>query len=159
MRRLAPAALALLAVPPALAVEPIMPAHVVAEMFCMARTVGDMSLAEPYFSAELSFAIEKALALNAVIQKEHPDEKPPLGDGVPWSSYEDAAGECSVDYAAARANPEAIPVTYTYAGDPKVTWSDTLLLRTVDGEWKLDDIAYGEGGGRLVETLEAAFAP
>jgi hypothetical protein len=158
MRRLPIAALAFLAAGPVLALEPVMPAHVAAEMFCMARIVGDMRLAEPYFTAELSYAIEKAMAQNAVIQKQHPDEKPPLGDGVPWSSWPDAAAECVVDYAAAKATPAEIPVTYTDAGEPKTSWSDTLVLLQVEGEWKLDDIAYGVGG-RLTETLVAAFEP
>jgi hypothetical protein len=158
MRRLVLPALAFLAAGPALAVEPIMPAHIVAETFCMARIVGDMTLAEEYFSEELSYAIGKAMARNAVIQKQHPDEKPPLGDGVPWGTYQDVADSCEVDYGAANATPTEIPVTYKFPDAPDANWTDTLVLKQVNDQWKLDDVLYQEGG-RLTEFLVSAFAP
>jgi hypothetical protein len=157
MRRLVLPALLFLAAGRVLAVEPIMPAHVVAESFCVARIIGDMSLAEAYFSEELSYAIDKAMAQNAVIQKQHPDEKPPLGDGVPWGTYPDAVPECVVDYDAATATPAEIPVTYRYPEAPDANWTDKLVLRQVDGEWKLDDVLY-QDGGKLTEFLVSAFA-
>jgi len=64
MRRLALAPLLAVMAAPALAVEPLMPPHVAAEMFCLGRTTGDMSLAQEYLTPELSYAIEKALAQN-----------------------------------------------------------------------------------------------
>src|SRR5262245_6897934 len=106
MRLLAALPLALLiAAPPAYATEPEMPAHIVAETFCMAMTIGDMTMISDYLTPELYAAIGQALLKNDEIQKLHPDEKPPLGDGVPWASYQDAVENCAVDYEAAKNSP------------------------------------------------------
>ncbi len=158
MHRLIVLPLALLASIPAAAAEPQMPAHVVAEMFCMARTVGDMTLIDDYLSSGLYQAIDVALLRNAEIQKQAPDEKPPLGDGVPWASYPDAVPSCVVDYDAARTRPTEIPVTYAFPDAPEAGWTDTLVLVNVEGEWQLDDVLYRDGG-RLTEALVSAFEP
>ena len=155
MRRLAALSLALIATP-ALATEPLMPPHVVGEMFCLARTVGDMSMVADYFSSELYTAVGRAMLKNAEIQKQQPDEKPPLGDGIPYASFPDAPTECLVDYDGAKAHPTTIAVTYKFADAPDAGWSDTLVLREVEGEWQLDDVVYADGG-RLTEVLAAAF--
>jgi hypothetical protein len=156
MRRFAALPLALVIAAPAAAAEPQMPAHVVAEMFCMARTVGDMSLVSDYLSSRLYTAVGQALVRNDEIQKQFPDEKPPLGDGVPWASYQDAVSSCIVDYAAASSTPTAIPVTYDFPDAPDAGWTDTLLLVQVDGEWQLDDIQY-EDGSSLTAALAAVL--
>jgi hypothetical protein len=150
--------LALLVSIPAAATEPQMPAHVVAEVFCMARTVGDMSLVEEYLSSALYRAIGEALLRNAEIQKQIPDEKPPLGDGVPWASYPDAVPSCLVDYEAAQNTPSEIPVTYAFPDAPEAGWTDTLILVNVEGEWLLDDVLYRDGG-RMTDRLVSAFQP
>lgn len=156
MRRLAALSLALLTTVPVLATEPLMPPHVVAETFCMARTVGDMSLVEDEFSSELYQTIGHALLKNAEQQKAHPDEKPFLGDGIPYASYPDRPDECLVDYEGAKAHPTEVAVTYKFAGAPDAGWTDTLILRDVDGKWELDDVMYADGG-RLVDLLQTAF--
>jgi hypothetical protein len=158
MRRLLALPFVVLAIGPAATTEPQMPAHVVAEMFCMARTVGDMSLIDEYLTSALYTAIGDALLRNSQIQEQAPDEKPPLGDGVPWASYQDAVPSCVVDYVAAEATPTAIPVTYAFPDAPEAGWTDTLVLVSVEGEWQLDDLLY-ETGGRLTEVLVTAFEP
>ncbi len=122
----------------------------------MARTVGDMSLVSDYLSAELYAAIGAALMRNDEIQKQYPDEKPPLGDGVPWASYPDAVPSCVVDYEAAKSTPAAVPITYSFPDAPDAGWTDTLVLVEADGEWQLDDVLY-QDGGRLTAVLISAF--
>lgn len=156
MHRLALAPLLALMVTPAVAVEPLTPPHVAAEMFCMGRTTGDMGLAQDYLTPELRDAIEKALAQNDMVQKAHPDEKPPLGDGVPWSTFQDAVSQCDVDYEAAKATPTEVPITFSFPESPDAGWTDTLVLKDVEGTWKVDDVLYSDGG-RLTETLVSAF--
>jgi hypothetical protein len=155
MRRLAALPLALVLAAPSLAAETTAP-HVVAEMFCMARTVGDMSLVSDYLSAELYAAIGTALVRNDEIQKQFPDDKPPLGDGVPWASYPDAVPNCAVDYEAAKSTPATVPITYSFPDAPDAGWTDTLVLVEVDGNWELNDVLY-QDGGRLTEVLAFAF--
>jgi hypothetical protein len=156
MRLFAALPLALVVATPAAATEPRMPAHVVAEMFCMARILGDMSLVSNYLSSSLYTAVGQALIRNDEIEKQFPDDKPPLGDGVPWASYPDAVPSCTVDYAAASSTPTAIPVTYDFPDAPDARWADTLLLVEIDGEWQLDDVQY-EDGSRLTAALTAVF--
>ena len=131
-----------------------MPAHVAAEMFCMARMVGDMSLVSDYLSSKLYTAVGQALVRNDEIRKQFPDEKPPLGDGVRWASYPDAVPGCTVDYAGANSTPTAIAVTYEFPDAPDAGWTDTLLLVEIDGEWQLDDVQYVDGS-RLTAALAA----
>jgi hypothetical protein len=156
MRRLVLVPLAVLCAAPAISLEPLMPPHIVAETFCVARIAGDMTMIEPYLTDELADAIGQAMAQNDVIQKQHPDEKPPLGDGVPWATYQDAVPSCVVDYEAAKANPGMVPVIYAIPDAPDASWSDTLVLRQVQTHWKLDDIVY-QDGARLTDVLVSVF--
>jgi hypothetical protein len=156
MHRLTALPLAFVLATPALTAETTAPPHVVAEMFCMARIVGDMSLVSDYLSADLYAAVGRALVRNDEIQKQYPDEKPPLGDGVPWASYPDAVPTCVVDYEAAETTPAAVPITYSFPDTPDASWTDTLVLVEVDGDWQLDDVLY-QDGGRLTEVLVSAF--
>ena len=156
MRRLVALPLAFVLATPAVPAESAVQPHMVAEMFCMARIVGDMSLVSDYLSSDLYAAVGQALVRNDEIQKQFPDEKPPLGDGVPWASYPDAVPTCVVDYEAAKTTPAAVPITYSFPDAPDASWTDTLVLVEVDGNWQLDDILY-QDGGRLTEVLVSAF--
>jgi hypothetical protein len=154
MHRLAVLSLVLLA-SPALATEPLMPAHVVAETFCMARLAGDMSLVEDRFSPRLSGAIGEALLKSAAWEKAHPGEKPPLGDGIHYASFPDSPAICVVDYDGAKTHPGEITVSYETASG-KFDWQDTLLLVETDGIWQLDDVRYSSDT-TLTEELLTAF--
>ena len=61
------------------------PEHI-AQIFCLARIGNDMAPVEGLLTPGLTSAIAAAEAENAVIAAQHPDEKPPLGDGIPWQS-------------------------------------------------------------------------
>ncbi len=155
MPRFAPLSLVLVATP-ALATEPVMPPHVVGEMFCLARTVGDMSMVVDYFSSDLYAAVGQAMLKNAELQKQHPDEKPPFGDGIPYASFPDAPSECIVDYEGAKAHPTEVAVTYKFADAPNAGWTDMLILVNAGDEWQLADVQYADGS-RLTQALAAAF--
>lgn len=133
------------------------PPTTIAEMFCLARTVGDMSLVEPYISADLDYAVKEASAKTLLAQQKAPDEKPPLGDGIPWQSFPDQAPECLVDYAAPANDPAEVRITYTFATTPDANWTDTLVIRKVDGAWMIDDIMFNDGT-LLTKALSDAFA-
>jgi hypothetical protein len=157
MHRLAALSLTLLAAP-ALATEPLMPPHVVAETFCLARLVGDMSLIKGYYSPRLYAAIGTALLQNAEWEKAHPGEKPPLGDGIHYASFPDTPSECVVDYEGAKTRPDRIAIRYSLPNAPALDWTDKLLLVEVDGVWQLDDVVYSSDT-TLTEELKAYFEP
>jgi hypothetical protein len=152
---------AFLALPIALAPQPAaaqeIPPTSVAEMYCLGRTVGDMSLVQPYVSPDLDYAIEAAWAKNLVAQEKAPDEKPPLGDDIPWQSFPDQAPECLVDYAVPIADPTEVGITYSFPAEPDANWTDTLVIRKVDGAWRIDDVIFTDGT-LLTTALTDAFA-
>jgi hypothetical protein len=128
----------------------------IGDTFCAARVSGDMSKVEPLLSPDLAAAISDAQAKNDAIQKQYPDEKPPLGDGIPWQSFQDYAPQCMVIGASGTLeNPEAV-LFYQIPGQGGTSWSDRLVLTFVDGELRIGDIVYSDGS-RLTETLVKAF--
>jgi len=124
----------------------------IGDTFCAARVSGDMSKVEPLLSPDLAAAISDAEAKNDAIQKQHPDEKPPLGDGIPWQSFPDHAPQCMVvGSRGTLENPEAV-LFYQIPGPGGTSWSDRLVLTFVDGELRLGDIVFADGS-RLTEIL------
>ncbi len=76
--------------------QPKRPEAALGEAFCLVKdnpeAAGPLLLVTTALAAE----IRAAMAKNAEIQKAHPDEKPPLGDGVPFQSYQDVSPRCEV---------------------------------------------------------------
>ncbi|MCR6635085.1 hypothetical protein [Devosia sp.] len=64
--------------------------------FCKGGIDNDMSAIEAALTPDLAKVIAEAEAKNAEIQAATPDEKPPLGDGLPWRSWPDYADGCEV---------------------------------------------------------------
>ena len=65
-----------------------------AQAFCSLRTVEGGNALMHLVSPSLREEIGKALAENAKMQEAAPDEKPPLGDGIPWHSRPDVSDTC-----------------------------------------------------------------
>ena len=87
------AALCLFATPSFAQMVTISPEQI-GEIFCISRLGNDMAPVDGLLTAELTAAIADAEAKNDAIQQAHPDEKPPLGDGIPWQAFPDYASEC-----------------------------------------------------------------
>ncbi|HZY69077.1 MAG TPA: hypothetical protein VFE52_10835, partial [Devosia sp.] len=69
----------------------------VGEIFCLSRLGSDDAAISGLLTPALAADIDAAgVANDAWIAANPPDEKPPLGDGIPWQSYPDYAPECSV---------------------------------------------------------------
>jgi hypothetical protein len=164
MRRLLLAFAALpLAATPALAGMATVAPEKFGEIFCIARTGNDDGILRGVLSDELRTLIDYSEARNDTIAKANPDEKPPLGDGIPWSSFPDYAAECSVGSVAVEGKSARVVVDYGFPGEPSADYSDTLHLRLVahpydpdTGIWRLDDIRYTTSE-TLRETLTSAF--
>lgn len=125
--------------------------------FCRASLDGDMSPIEQALSPTLSVIVVDAWAKSDALQAAAPDEKPPLGDGLPWRSWQDYADGCDVGAIESNAESAKIEIQYSFTSDPSVDYSDRLdLVKASDG-WVLDDIEY-DTGDTLRSSLASAFA-
>lgn len=144
---------------PAPAMADAMTPQALGERFCTAMldpSVDPLTLVTP----DLADVIADALSRNAEIQAAAPDEKPPLGDGIPWRSWQDLPDDCAVGAINNTAIQSGVTLRYSFSASPTADFADTLVVAPVPGDEQhlgVDDIVFGVGG-TLRETLEAAFA-
>jgi len=105
----------------------------------------------------LGSAIDEAVSKSDAIAKAAPDEKPPLGDGVPFASYTDEAPVCHAGKFAEADGKQTIEVEYIFADTPDANWTDRLVLVTEDGRPRVDDVLYGTSGDGLRKALVELF--
>jgi hypothetical protein len=123
----------------------------IGEIFCIGSLGNDMAPVEALLTPDLATTIADALDRSDAIQTEHPDEKPPLGDGVPWRSWQDYADGCSVTGAVAAAGSATVTIAYSFADYPEANYSNSLLLKPIvvqqglEPFWRIDDIDLGDG--------------
>jgi hypothetical protein len=154
MRAAAAFAIALLSgiIGPALADETGLTPRQIGATFCLSRLSGDtgpiLGLLTPGLAADLATAEEK----NTAWEKANPGEKPPLGDGTPWSSFVDYASTCEVGAIDAKATHADVEIRYGFPEAPEAGYSDWLALEKIDipalygTAWRIDDVAYVEDG-------------
>jgi hypothetical protein len=133
----------------------------IGQVFCIARLGNDMAPVEGLLTAGLTAAIADAEMKNDVIQKAHPDEKPPLGDGLPWQAFPDYADQCRPGAVTFMMDEAHIAIDYAFKDYPDADFSDTLALKLVDDPfgtrvWRIDNVVYA-GDGDLRTALTAAF--
>ena len=147
---------AALAQPAALSPEQI------AQIFCIASVGNDMAPVEGLLTPDLTAAIATAETENDRRAAAQPDEKPPLGDGIPWQSFPDYADQCTPGSTGFMMDEAEVKLVYAFTGYPDATITDTLKLRLVDDArtgarvWRIDNIAYATDGN-LRTTLLSAF--
>lgn len=128
--------------------------------FCKGSLEGDMSAIEAAMTLDLTKLIADADAKNAEIQAAAPDEKPPLGDGLPWRSWPDYADGCEVGAIAEDGGKTHVEIRYTFSTAPDANYTDQLILIPAPGSpqsWLLDDIELVDGM-TLRSALADAFA-
>lgn len=159
--RTLPLALSLcLASMPAIAAPPSSPEQL-GQRFCEASLSNDMALIENDQSPFLTLAIAEAEAKNAQIQARAPDEKPPLGDGLPWRSWQDYADGCAVGEIFHSADRIFVEIDYSFSESPAANYTDQLVLvpGVEDGDiWQLDDVIFATGM-TMRSSLASAFGP
>ncbi|HEY0031988.1 MAG TPA: hypothetical protein VGB81_01880 [Devosia sp.] len=134
----------------------------IGEIFCLGRLSNDMAPVLAITSPLLATTIAHAQARNDVVQRAAPDEKPPLGDGIPWQSYPDHATQCTVGNPVSSATMTGIEIDYGFPDSPEANFTDTLVLVPVPVQagfepfLRIDDVVY-ETGGTLVELLGSSF--
>lgn len=155
------AAFALLALPVNAQMITISPTQI-GEIFCIARLGNDMAPVEALLTPELVAAIAEAQAKNDAIQQAHPDEKPPLGDGIPWQAFPDYADQCGPGAITLAADDATVAIDYAFKAYPEADFTDSLKLKLVDDAtigtkvWRIDNIAYATQGD-LRAVLISAF--
>ncbi len=113
--------------------------------FCANIQKGDDAKMNILLSPSLKSFIKDAETANDKIAKAAPDEKPPLGDGIPWKAYQDYAPLCRVGNLAAQGDVQMVDIHHGFADTPNADWTDRLVLIQQDGKWMLDDVRYGPG--------------
>lgn len=164
MNRTRLAAFTLWLATPAFAQSPAITPGQIGEIFCLARIADDMAPVEGLMTPGLKAAIAEAEAANAAIVAAAPDDKPPLGDGIPWSSWPDYAPRCTPQAAELMMDEARVPIGYRFPDEPTADYTDYLWLRLVDEPltnrrvWRIDNLAYAtEGDPR--SALRLAFMP
>lgn len=161
-RLIAAAALCLVATPSLAQMVTISPEQI-GQIFCISRLGNDMAPVEGLLTVELTAAIAEAEAKNDVIQQAHPDEKPPLGDGIPWQAFPDYAAECKVGAVALEADRATVDIAYGFPDYPDANFTDHLQLTLVAQPnlpgplWRIENLAYATEGD-LRSVLVSAFA-
>lgn len=108
-------------------------------------------------SVSLSAALDDTLAKLEHYEQQYPGTVPPLGNGLPFTSFDDL-GRCNVGRLSRPGGHTRIEVNYRIRGGPPER--DHLVLRKEQGGWKIDDIARGGPAyyATLRRQLESAFS-
>ena len=135
----------------------------IGEIFCISRTGNDEGILDGLLTDELQTLIAYSEARNDTIASAHPDEKPPLGDGIPWTSFPDYAAKCVAGSIVVEGKSARVTASYFFPEAPDADYTDTLELRLVahpynpdGGIWRIDDVRYTTSG-TLREMLSTAF--
>jgi hypothetical protein len=131
-------------------------------VFCAARLEDDEARVKPLLTPSLLALIDEAQARNKIVADAAPDEKPPLGDGIPYQAFPDKADTCEPGQAVAEGDRIELPLAYGFEKAPDANWTDTLLLVPSDRGLLIDDIRFqgsadGSGIVTLREILSEAF--
>lgn len=135
----------------------------IGEIFCTGSLGNDMAPIVALATPDLARSIDTAMAQNTARIAAAPDDKPPLGDGLPWRSWTDYADQCSVGETTMLADQARVEIIYAFSEAPDAAYRNSLMLSPVAVEaglppfWRVDDIDLGDGTMR--GALLDAFLP
>jgi len=113
-------------------------------------------------TADLNAAIDDAQVRSDAWAGKNPGEKPPLGDGIPWSNVPDYAAECTVGDVVVTDGQALVTITYGFPDYPEANTSDALALVAVPdarigaSRWRIDNVVYADDHD-LRQALNLAF--
>jgi hypothetical protein len=140
----------------------VLRANEIGQIFCFSRLGNDEAVVSGILTADLAAAIGAAQGRNNVIAGKTPDEKPPLGDGIPWQSSPDYADTCQTGLVSLSKSDAKVDIQYGFKDDPAANYTDELILKRVPidgmdvGYWRIDDVVYADGTD-LRDALVHAF--
>lgn len=100
----------------------------------------------PLMTAGLHAAMVKGRAEQQAQMKKYPDEKPNWIEGDLFGSLFEGVTKWklgSAFFAPGVDGTVKVEQTYTEGTQPPVSWTDTLIFKSKDGKWLLDDIRMG----------------
>jgi hypothetical protein len=129
-------------------------AEALGKRFCAAVMAGDEAAAVALMTPELQAKIAQVKVFDAGWRQRNPTEKPPLGDGLRLTAWQDAPQSCTPEVAA----DGSVLLTYVPAGVPTERWQDRLVL-TTGRPPRIADIGYDrDNSGGFDVWLDAALA-
>jgi hypothetical protein len=131
------------------------------EVFCLVKDLPAAAGMEMIVTPSLADEIAAAWKKNEIIAKAHPDEKPPLGDGIPFQSYPDLTPRCEVGVITGEGVGAVVEIRHLFPDAPGANYSDRLVVGQGwrPGVFGIDDVLYGAEGdkGSLRKALAEAF--
>jgi hypothetical protein len=130
-------------------------AQALVEAWCQAVMTRNEVAAVGLMSPDLQAAVAEARTASDAFAASHPDEKPPLGDGLPITSFPDGVSECTGE------TVTTAGAMITLSAGAGATWTDSLAFLTgPDGALKVADIYYAPDHViSLSEALQAMSEP
>ena len=134
----------------------------IGQIFCIGRLGNDMSPVSGVLNDDLGALIDDAFARSNAYLDSHPGDKPPMGDGVRWSSFPDYADGCTVGDESIRDLVAYVVINYTFSDYPEANYADTLMLLPSYPEngppyiWRVYDVQLSDGT-TMREFLYAAI--
>ena len=134
----------------------------IGQIFCIGRLGNDMSPVSGVMNDDLAALIDDAFAESNAYLEAHPGDKPPMGDGVRWSSFPDYADGCTVGDESIRDLVAYVVINYTFSDYPEANYADTLMLLPSYPEngppyiWRVYDVQLSDGT-TMREFLYAAI--
>jgi hypothetical protein len=114
----------------------------IAEKFCATRLDGDERAIRSLLTPSLLETIAEAEARNDIIARASPDEKPPLGDGIPYQTYPDMAPVCEVGAEKQVDGRTEVELRNVFPDAKGSDWTDRLVLVESGGRLLIDNIVF-----------------
>ncbi len=119
-------------------------ARAVGVAFCKARLADDELATRALLSRSLVAAVDEAEARREIVARAAPDEKPPLGDGIPYQAFPDAVGTCEAGRVIEAGGRVELEIVYRFPDAPDAGWTDRIKILTEDGRLAIDDVLYAD---------------
>jgi hypothetical protein len=113
------------------------------EIFCTLGKGGGQFGRMYLVTRSLTQAINDAQKKSDEIAAAQPNEKPPLGDGIPYQSFPDEAPVCTPGKLTDKGREQVLEIAYSFPGIADATWTDRLVLIAEDGRLRIDDVWFG----------------
>jgi hypothetical protein len=96
-------------------------------------------------SRSLTQLVNDALKKNDEIASAKPNDKPPLGDGIPYQSFPETAPVCKPGKLTDKGREQVLEIAYSFPETSIDGWTDQLVLIAEDGRLRIDDVLFGIG--------------
>ncbi len=132
--------------------QDITAAEALAIEYCAAAIRFDEAAAEILMSPALRSLIAEARSANDAYLTKYPEDKPPLGDGLPLTGYQDAAESCLPE----SVTESSAVLVFAPASSPTDIWRDQIEFEVqADGTLAVSDILYAPD---LTQRFSAVMA-